>query len=229
MNSKVINKNFKTTGDKEIDSGREPVQCGWYEFASDFCKNKTVLDVGCGMGEGIKILEKSAKTVNGIDLDERLIKRNVKIMEISEVPSDFVDIVTCIDVLEHVEEDCKFIGELFRVARKEILLSTPNYTISRCLWPYHVREYMPHELASLFNSYGKVEMYKGSLDGYFHYKIKYFWPYSILNILRVNPITGFTVRIINHILPIAFRIQPSLFIRIKLNKPITKSPSSPIG
>ena len=215
--TRVLNRDYKRTGDKEINSGREPVQLGWYEFAAGFCKGKNVLDVGCGMAEGLRILEKTARSAKGIDLDDRLEKTNVKKMDISEMPSKSVEILTCIDVIEHVEEDRNFVAECVRVASEEILISTPNYAISRCRWPYHVREYMPHQLVGLLRAYGKVEMFKGSLDGYTRYYIRFIRAYSIWSILRIHPVTGFMVRVVNHMLPVALRLQSSLFARIQLN------------
>lgn len=217
--SAIQNPNFQITGDVDVDTGREPVQLGWYEFAAEFCRGKDVLDVGCGMGEGLERLARTANAVRGIDLDERLRKPNVDILDIKDAKSKSADIVTCIDVIEHVVEDLDFVKELVRVARHEILVSTPNWVVSRCSWKYHVREYMPHEISNIFKPYGTIEMFKGNYDGSGHFKIKYPWAYSVLNHLRVFPLTSFLARLVNHFLPASAKIRSALFLRVRLTSP----------
>lgn len=129
--SAVQNANYKMTGDIEVDTGREPVQLGWYKFSSRSCTGKNVLDVGYGMGEGFAILSQVARTARGIDRDERLKKPSVEIKDIKDLEAKSIDIVTCIDVIEHAEEDIDFARQLVRVARHDLLISTPNWTVSR--------------------------------------------------------------------------------------------------
>lgn len=214
--SAVQNANYKMTGDIKVDTGREPVQLGWYKFSSRFCAGKNVLDVGCGMGEGLAILSQVARTARGIDRDERLKKPSVEIKDIKDLEAKSIDVITCIDVIEHVEEDIDFARQLVRVARHELLISTPNWTVSRCKWPYHVREYMPHQIYRIFRPFGIVEMYKGNYDGTIHYKVKHFWAYATLNLLRVFPLTSQVIRVINHFLPDPARIHSSLFLHVRL-------------
>lgn len=216
LKSAIQNPNYIATGDASVQAGREPLQLGWYKLASQFCVGKTVLDVGCGMGDGLMILKSTASNAYGIDLDERLKSENNEIKNISEVASKSVDIITCIDVLEHVENDVEFISHLVRVACNKILLSTPNWTISRCGWAYHVREYMPHELISLFEEYGCVDLYKGSLDGEEHYHVSNIWSYCLLNKLRVSPYFAFSARCLNRLLPVAARLHSSLFLVVNV-------------
>lgn len=80
-------------------------------------------------------------------MDERLRKPNVEFSDIKDVESKSVGVRTCIDVIEHVEENLDFALELVRVARQDVLVSTPNWTVSRCKWPYHICEYMPRQLS----------------------------------------------------------------------------------
>jgi len=215
--SQIQNPGFQTTGDVAVDTGREPLQMGWYEFAAGFCQGRTALDVGCGMGEGLALLKRAASRATGIDLDPRLANESVKTLRIEDVPSKSVDIVVCIDVIEHVEEDIKFAEELMRVARQDVFISTPNWTVSKCKWPYHIREYMPHELQSILGRYGKLEVFKGSIDGAIHYPVNFPGAYALLNRLRVNPVTGFLARVFNRLLPMSARIQAAQFIRVRIS------------
>src|SRR5688572_28607579 len=114
-------------GDEAVLSGRNPSQMGWYGFLADVVAGQSVLDVGCGSGEGLRVLATRATTALGIDLDERLQRSdvNVEIKSITDVPDKSFDVVVCLDVIEHVEADRAFIAELFRVARQTVFVSTP--------------------------------------------------------------------------------------------------------
>jgi len=59
------------------------------------------------------------------------------------------DSVTAFDVLEHVVEDVDFLNEMCRIARKYVLLTTPNFNVSHAANGYHCREYTPKEFFHL--------------------------------------------------------------------------------
>ena len=60
--SRIQNSNYKTCGDHSVEAGRGTSgQIGWYVLASKFCKNQSVVDVGCGLGKGLEILCKVSK------------------------------------------------------------------------------------------------------------------------------------------------------------------------
>jgi len=101
----------------------------------------TVLDVGFGLGYGMNTLSIKAGSVHGVDVDkkvydyctETLIGRNPKIAKISlyngydlDYPDNFFDVVTCGDVIEHVEDYHRLIKELLRVSKRGVYLNTPN-------------------------------------------------------------------------------------------------------
>jgi len=94
-----------------------------YLFATQFVKNKVVLDLGCGEGYGSYILSKVAKRVLGIDIDEksikhassRYIRENLEFLQGSatEIPIDgeeIFDVVVCFEVLEYISEHEKMLG-----------------------------------------------------------------------------------------------------------------------
>src|ERR1700690_3510624 len=153
-----MEREYRKVGDTSVEAGRGPGQLAWYEFAAQFCKGKTVLDVGCGLGRGIEVLRKTADSVRGQDLDERLASKEIMIMPLNEIPSKSFDVVTSIDVIEHVEEDAWFVAELFRIARESVFITTPNWSITRCTWPYHLREYTPKQLEELLAPHGIVSL-----------------------------------------------------------------------
>jgi SAM-dependent methyltransferase len=157
----------RTCGDREILAGRGASQMGWYHFVSQFVEGQTVLDVGCGSGEGLKVLSERATDALGIDLDDRLRRPDVhvEIKPVEAMPDKSFDVVVCLDVIEHIEADRAFVLELARVARNAVFVTTPNYTLSRNKNPYHVREYTPREFERLFHGLGNATLYAGTAKG----------------------------------------------------------------
>jgi SAM-dependent methyltransferase len=154
-------------GDEALLSGRGPSQMGWYAFIAEIARGQSVLDVGCGSGEGLKLLSATASHALGIDLDARLHRPDVsvEIKSVTDVPDKSFDVVVCLDVIEHVEADRAFLDELFRVARKAVFVTTPNYAMTFNRNPYHVREYTPWQFARLFEGRGTVTIFSGTAKG----------------------------------------------------------------
>jgi 2-polyprenyl-3-methyl-5-hydroxy-6-metoxy-1,4-benzoquinol methylase len=133
-----------------------------------------VLDVGCGIGYGLNILSIKAKAVYGVDVDQKAVKyvssqlqgKNPKLKEVKHYDGyhlpyadKFFDVVTCIDVIEHVEDYDAFLEELLRVSKKTVVLDTPNrrpeYTnpdgTPKNYW--HLREWKSDELQEILNGH----------------------------------------------------------------------------
>ncbi|MCK5027700.1 MAG: methyltransferase domain-containing protein [Candidatus Pacebacteria bacterium] len=204
----------KKCGDEFVLKGREPWQMGWYEFAQCLVQGKTVLDVGCGAGEGLKLLATKAEKAIGIDLDERLKTEHIRIMDISEMPSKSFDVVVCIDVIEHVENDTDFAKHLARVARETLFVSTPNYTISRNRNPYHVREYLPHDFERIFSRFGNCTMFGGNCTGEIRSAIKNKPVYYFLNTLYSFRATVLLAKVLKRILFTTIWAHTALIVRI---------------
>jgi SAM-dependent methyltransferase len=195
-------------GDEDVSAGRGPGQLPWYEFALRFVKGKSVLDAGCGLGKGMDILRREAREVLGQDLDPRLIRPDVTIGDLSVIPSKSVDVVVSIDVIEHVADPDGFLVELARIAREGIFVTTPNWTASRCKWPYHLREYTPREFKEVLSRVGTtVELFKGTPSGDSVCPVRFIRLYFWLNDLRVSPLTAFPCKCWNHLLPWSCRIH----------------------
>jgi len=132
----------------------------WYKLASTYMVDKSVLDVGAGSGYGMKILmENGVRVVHGIDILPRSdFVQNDKLPHFKDKTYDFC---TCIDVIEHTEDDVGLLKEMQRIARTGIFLTTPNWHMHRCCNPYHVREYTPDELLVLLDGL-RYEIWSGS-------------------------------------------------------------------
>lgn len=210
-----MSKKIKKCGDKGVVAGRGPGQLGWYEFcAHNFLSGKeTILDVGCGTGKGLRILSKRSRKAHGIDLDPRLKDENIFVMDVKEITPQSYDIVTCIDVIEHVEDDTNFVKELNRIARKGLFITTPNYTAGRNTWPYHVREYTPFELYNLLKKISnnkEILLYKGNPRGTQVFIIKYKTILYLFNWLRIFKFTAPFARILNFAVPPKMKINSHL-------------------
>jgi SAM-dependent methyltransferase len=138
----------------------------------------SVLDVGFGLGYGLNILAIKAIKVSGVDVDPKVYKycqatlvgRNPRLSSLEmydgyhlDFPDDSFNIVTCVDVLEHVEDYHLLLKEMIRVSRKGIFISTPNRRLEytnpdgtpKNYW--HLREWNFQELDEILCQHGRVE------------------------------------------------------------------------
>lgn len=74
-------------------------------------------------------------------------------MTCSDIPSDTYDLVVAVEVLEHVEEDRKFLSEVSRVLKPNgrFIMTTPNGDFVENRNPDHKRHYKRDELAEILN------------------------------------------------------------------------------
>jgi 2-polyprenyl-3-methyl-5-hydroxy-6-metoxy-1,4-benzoquinol methylase len=116
----------------------------FYKFVSQFIKDKTVVDIGCGSGYGCELLKNSgAADVYGADISKHAIQfanskfgKHAKfsvqsITDLKEYSDDFFDVTLSSEVLEHIKEygvEQKAIEELKRVTKNNglVIIATPN-------------------------------------------------------------------------------------------------------
>ncbi|MCP4549524.1 MAG: class I SAM-dependent methyltransferase [bacterium] len=123
----------------------------WYEFLAGQIAG-TVLDVGSGTGYGLDILRRGPGVTSVMGIDIAPVSLRVSPCTVDDIASDGYDWAIALDVIEHAEDDRAFLSSLLRIARKGVAITTPNYLISRCANPYHLREYTPDELSALLDS-----------------------------------------------------------------------------
>ena len=96
---------------------------------------KSVLDYGCGRGEGLEIFGKAGMKVLGADTDPECVRlASEKGKAVLLDPADPIkqfgersyDVVTCFHVLEHVPCPIETLGALSKIARSYLLIAVPN-------------------------------------------------------------------------------------------------------
>lgn len=122
-------------------------------------KSAKILDIGCGAGILAESLAKSAHLVTGLDISDKLIKiakshaeiESLKIKYIAQNIDDFApsntesfDYVTCLELLEHVEDPEKFIAAAAHCCKKngKIFFSTLNRNLKSWLLSICVAEHL---------------------------------------------------------------------------------------
>jgi SAM-dependent methyltransferase len=155
-------------GANVIDAGRLSPYWGEhaarYRFALDHIERKRVLDIACGTGYGIGLLQTSAAFVCGVDVDPEAARQAVSecsdrsaVLLGNGVGLPFADgsydVITSFETIEHLEDRVGFLSELERVLTADgvLLLSTPNAKCTRPINgkptnPFHIHEYTPEEL-----------------------------------------------------------------------------------
>lgn len=128
---------------------------------------RTILDVGCGKGEPMRIINRFKRFYSvGVDIFRPyLIESKRKNTHDAYLLCDVrwlpfrkrkFDAVICLEVLEHLTKNdgSKMISEMERIARKKVIITTPRYTVKQNAFdgnPYqeHISFWTPVELTKL--------------------------------------------------------------------------------
>lgn len=134
-----------------------------YLWASQAVAGKRVLDAGCGLSYGTRILASAgASCVTGVDVDQGAIEEarrripelagDLQRGDIRDLPfgEDSFDVVVCFETIEHVEESERALSEFRRVLGPGglLLVSSPNPAVYPPGNEHHVHEYRPDELTA---------------------------------------------------------------------------------
>lgn len=172
------------TGERWIP-GESPAQVekdhlARYQFASQFVKNKSVLDIACGAGYGSKLLkEAGARLVHGVELDPETLNfaRSYQVEgleyrfgNICTLTSEIeYQVIVCLETIEHTGRYRVALKNLNKLLAPDglLIISTPHRARGRALTdkpenPFHTQEFTTKELAKELEQDGfKVTGYYG--------------------------------------------------------------------
>ncbi len=125
----------------------------------------TVLEVGSGEGYGIMELAPKVEKYIAVDKyntaisDELKADNDITFIQ-TEVPplkgieDNSVDFVVTFQVIEHIQDDKKFLAEIYRVLKPggKMILTTPNILMSLTRNPWHIREYTPAQMEAVLKT-----------------------------------------------------------------------------
>jgi ubiquinone/menaquinone biosynthesis C-methylase UbiE len=169
--------------DKDVDKIQSFLHIQRYTYALKEV-NGIILDVGCGLGYGSKMLYTTHNSVVAIDISDIALsyaKRNypgpdyirADAQNLSFRDAAF-DCVVALEIIEHVNNGAKVLKEIYRILKRggRLILSTPNiahlqnrlrYTLSKKSLvtemrkpknPYHKQEYTSEQLVKLLETTG---------------------------------------------------------------------------
>lgn len=121
-----------------------------------------VLEVGCGEGRGVALLMSKSKSFTAVDKIEEALgvlrERfptgkfiSMNIPPLGDLQDNTYDCIVSFQVIEHIKNDALYLREINRVLKPGgiALFTTPNRKMSLSRNPWHIREYLAHELKAL--------------------------------------------------------------------------------
>ena len=147
-----------------------------YFYATQFVKEKDVLDIASGEGYGANLMARTAKTVLGVDISQEAIdfakecyiRNNLSFLQgsVENIPVDGVkkfDVVVSFETIEHVNTGLQiaFLKEVKRLLKDDgiFIVSSPNklfYSdISKFKNEFHFKEFYEEEFIDFLGKYFK--------------------------------------------------------------------------
>ena len=148
-----------------------------YLFASQFAREKTVLDIACGSGYGSDyLLTAGAHSVLGIDISAETIsycrthysdkRLHFAVGDVGKIPlyDKKIDLVVSMETIEHIDEITQniFLNEVKRVFNPEgiFIVSTPNSLVYPKGNTFHLKEFNLEEFQFILKQYfSHVQIY----------------------------------------------------------------------
>ena len=125
-------------------------------------KGNRILDLGCGTGDSGKVLKTSFSEIHGCDISETALKE-AKDNEVTALCVDFnmghlpykdksFDVVTCLEVLEHMLDPTFLLKEIYRLLLPNglLIITTPNIRYFKNLMKLILIGRFPHTTTDNF-------------------------------------------------------------------------------
>jgi ubiquinone/menaquinone biosynthesis C-methylase UbiE len=148
-----------------------------YAIASNYIKDKIVLDIASGEGYGSNIMSKEASFVYGVDIDNTTVqeaklkykKENLEFLagSASQIPIDdnSIEVVVSFETIEHHNEHQEMMNEIKRVLKPNgiLIISTPDklyYSDERNFKnQFHIKELYKQEFINLLSkNFTKIQL-----------------------------------------------------------------------
>ena len=147
-----------------------------YLFASEYCNNRHVVEIGCGAGQGLDLVSKKAERVTGCDIDETNLeiamdtynshpKVIIRKMDAEKLLFDdhSINTILLFETIYYINKVKNLFSEAHRILKKGgcLIICTANKDWSNFNpSPYSVQYYGVPELYNLTSSFGfEVKMY----------------------------------------------------------------------
>lgn len=143
-----------------------------FKYANKYKPNGKLLDIGCGSGFFINLARKKGYDTYGVELNKDAVnygknELNLNIvnldLESANFPSNYFDVVTCSQLLEHIAKPNELLLEINRILKKDgiLMLEVPNFNgLLVRLWKdkwsgfqpqWHIWQFKPKSLRKLLN------------------------------------------------------------------------------
>jgi len=195
----------------------------WLFASLSLPKESWVIDIGCGVGSNLRLLQSIPSKLVGVDSEMYsllLTKKSLSAVPLVNgnlmklpIKADSIDLILASDVLEHLDEDTIGIREIYRTLKREgkVIFTVPAF---RSLWGVqdivgmHKRRYSKKELVRKIEGEG----FKILRSSYFNFFL--FFPILIgrriiyLLGLRIESENEINFPLINFFLKTVFSIEP---------------------
>ena len=127
----------------------------WSVFPRPIHRDAALLDAGCGNGFFCSWIAQQTRLqkISGADLSEQRIKIarerypnfDFRVADLQQLPwpDNTFDVVTCIEVLEHIPDPLKVLRELLRVSRRHVVITVPDRNPIRLILCPHCGKKFP--------------------------------------------------------------------------------------
>jgi len=170
--------------------------------------NADLLEIGCGEGRGIELLNQFITSYTAVDKIKAIIEKlsakypkgkfiAMNLPPLKGIADNSFDTIISFQVIEHINNDKGYLQEISRVLKPggKVYITTPNRPMSLSRNPWHVREYTGLELETLAKPYFS----NVKVDGIFG--SQRFITYHDRNRESVNKIMRWDVLNLQHKLP----------------------------
>ena len=149
-----------------------------YCWANKYCENKDVLEVACGSGQGLGLINNSANSITGGDVSPEVLKTALEhyekriplsVFDAEKMPfeDNKFDVIIIFEAIYYLQNFSIFLNECRRVLRQDgaILISMPNSSLTDFnRSPYSYDYYDIEELRNILKANNFASQFFGHLD-----------------------------------------------------------------